>query len=122
MIVGDAKNGKKGLIEKLCADKNLSQKVEVLMMIKNIFQIQIMKEEDELELAKNSEIKAAQKVLLTYDYFYIDDEDDTTDDSRVNVWSANSHMFEQIHDIVGDANKDERVNSLYTIHISYVFR
>ena len=56
------------------------------------------------------ELKAAQKVLLSYDYFYIDDEDDTTDDSRVNVLSADTHMFEIIHDIVGDANKDERVH------------
>ena len=61
-------------------------------------------------MAKNAEIKAAQKELLTYNYFYIDDEDDTTDDSRVNVWSADDHMFEHIFAIVGEANKDERVS------------
>ena len=54
---------------------------------------------------------AAQKELLTYNYFYIDDEDDTTDDSRVNVWSADDHMFEHIYAIVGDANKEERVRT-----------
>jgi len=91
------------LIEKICADKNISVKVE---------------EEDAAELAKNAEIKAAQKELLTYNYFYIDDEDDTTDDSRVNVWSVNDHMFEHIFAIVGSANKEERLMIIVTLDLT----
>lgn len=85
----------------------------------------MFQEEDAAELEKNDEIKAAQKELLTYNYFYIDDEDDTTDDSRVNVWSADDHMFEHIYAIVGDANKEERVwtnvpiyKKIYQLYVS----